>query len=173
MDHLDVRDLLVLMVLLVTEALPVYLALLDQLGQEEHKDLREKEEMLDHLARRGLQDLLVFKDPLGQWDREVSVARKVHQERWDLLALVADPETRDPQEMLDKWDHLEHPDFLDPQERLDLLGQLVSVENVEPLDLLVLLDPLGWLASLDHLAFKGPLVSLENQGERDPRDTED
>ena len=173
MDHLDARDLLVLMVPLVTEALPVYLALLDQLGQEEHRDLREKEEMLDHLARRGLQDLLVFRVPLDQWDREVSVARKVHQERWDLLALVADLETRDPQEMLDKWDHLEHPDFLDPQERPDLLGQPVSVENVEPLDLLVLLDHLGWLVSLDHLASKDPLVNLENQGERDPRDTED
>ena len=64
MEHWDLQDLLVQMVLLVTE---VFLVCLDQLvlwDQEGLLDLRVRGEMLVPLARKVRPDLLDPKDPL-------------------------------------------------------------------------------------------------------------
>jgi len=77
------------------EELQACLDPLDLLDLEEHRALKENEEMLVPRARKDHQVLLDSKDPLDPWDREESEERKDHLERLDLLDLVEGLETRD------------------------------------------------------------------------------
>lgn len=137
MDLLDNKALLVLMDPLVTEVALVFLDQLDQLDQEVLRELREKEVIVAHQARKDQLDRPDSRDPLVHQDKEENVEKKDHLERVDPLDLEGGLETRVRLALQDSWDLLEVKACLDPLERLDHLDHLASAEREEAQDHLV------------------------------------
>jgi len=130
---------LVQMVLLEIVVFQGYLDQLDLLVQEELKVPREKEGMLDHLAKKDQLVLRDFKDHLDQLVQGDKEERKDLLANRELLALVEDLVTRVLQGLQEQWVHQVLLDCLDPREKLDLMDQQengVSVEHLAPLELL-------------------------------------
>merc|ERR1719309_490268 len=123
----------------VTEDLPDFQVLPDQLDLEGFVVHKEKEENLERLERKVLLAPLDCKDRLDQLVKEESVEKKDRRANKGLLVWVVAQETKVLLVLLEAWDRLEHQDYRGHQVKQDLLDQLEKEEKGDQPDHRVLL----------------------------------
>jgi hypothetical protein len=74
---------------------------------------------LVRLVRKDHLDPLEYKDPPDPWVQEGNVVKKVHLENRDHLDWVVVLETKDPLDLPELWDQLEHLVYLVLRAKLD------------------------------------------------------
>lgn len=160
LDHLETEERLVCLVLPAP------------LEQGVHKVLKANEEILEKLEKKVLLDHQDYLVPMDLQVLEEKEEKKVPLVSLDPLALVDVLETKDLLVLLVLWDL---PVVLVCQVllvKLDQLDQLVSEEREAKVALLVLLDHLVCLVSLDLQACKVLLVKKARMALKVPKDIE-